>query len=305
MIRRLFSIRMEKLTERPRMRLQGHRGFGGEVVENTLPAFQAAIESKLDSIETDVFLTKDDVMIVCHGDTDFGLAKLRPLDSPCDAPYTEMSIGGLTYEQLSKYGYYASGGQRIPTVTELCLLFKGTNKIMNMEIKELDTKIGSMIIDEFRRHGMLPQLFLSSFYHYHRRFITGYTRSQGLTDIPFGFLTYSVYEGFTEPMMKEMKQGDFLTVSFAALVRYIAVYPQLKEATDSLGMGVNIWFDGVMSAEIEVYENFRMLHNLGINTLITNCPTKAVQFNEVIELEKAQARATGTSGPTQHVPAAN
>ena len=46
--------------------VQGHRGARGLAPENTLAGFQLAIECGVDSIETDVHLSKDGVPVLCH-----------------------------------------------------------------------------------------------------------------------------------------------------------------------------------------------------------------------------------------------
>jgi glycerophosphoryl diester phosphodiesterase len=46
--------------------LQGHRGARGLRPENTLPAFEAALDSGASTIETDLHLTRDGVVVLCH-----------------------------------------------------------------------------------------------------------------------------------------------------------------------------------------------------------------------------------------------
>jgi glycerophosphoryl diester phosphodiesterase len=48
--------------------LQGHRGARGLKPENTLPGFEVAIDLGVETIETDVHLTRDDVPILFHDD---------------------------------------------------------------------------------------------------------------------------------------------------------------------------------------------------------------------------------------------
>lgn len=50
-------------------RLYAHRGASAERPENTLIAFERAVECGVDALEMDVHLTKDDVLIVAHDDT--------------------------------------------------------------------------------------------------------------------------------------------------------------------------------------------------------------------------------------------
>lgn len=73
-----------------RVLIASHRGhFGGNIVENTLPAFEAAIRSGADIVETDIHRTRDNVMVLFHDPTpqrllnmpgrveDYTLAELR------------------------------------------------------------------------------------------------------------------------------------------------------------------------------------------------------------------------------------
>ena len=46
--------------------LQGHRGARGLVPENTLPAFQRALDLGVDTIECDMAITKDGVVVIHH-----------------------------------------------------------------------------------------------------------------------------------------------------------------------------------------------------------------------------------------------
>jgi glycerophosphoryl diester phosphodiesterase len=46
--------------------LQGHRGARGLRPENTLPSFEAALDAGATSIETDLHLTRDAFVVLCH-----------------------------------------------------------------------------------------------------------------------------------------------------------------------------------------------------------------------------------------------
>lgn len=46
--------------------LQGHRGARGLRPENTLPSFEAALDAGVTTIETDLHLTRDGVVVLCH-----------------------------------------------------------------------------------------------------------------------------------------------------------------------------------------------------------------------------------------------
>jgi glycerophosphoryl diester phosphodiesterase len=50
-------------------RLYAHRGASAERPENTMPAFERAVELGVDALELDVHLTRDDQLVVAHDDT--------------------------------------------------------------------------------------------------------------------------------------------------------------------------------------------------------------------------------------------
>jgi glycerophosphoryl diester phosphodiesterase len=50
-------------------RLYAHRGASAERPENTMPAFERAVELGVDALELDVHLTRDEHMIVAHDET--------------------------------------------------------------------------------------------------------------------------------------------------------------------------------------------------------------------------------------------
>jgi glycerophosphoryl diester phosphodiesterase len=67
-IQRGFILRPEAGTRRMSFTfdLQGHRGARGQKPENTLPSFEAALDSGVTSIETDLHLTRDGTVVLCH-----------------------------------------------------------------------------------------------------------------------------------------------------------------------------------------------------------------------------------------------
>src|SRR6266849_5753145 len=105
--------------------LQGHRGARGLKPENTLPAFETALDLGVTSIETDVHLTRDGVPILVH---DASIqARLLPGNIVPDAS-SHCLVSALTLAQLR--GYRADRNpdpERFPnqdaTVTPLAELY--------------------------------------------------------------------------------------------------------------------------------------------------------------------------------------
>jgi glycerophosphoryl diester phosphodiesterase len=74
--------------------LQGHRGARGLAPENTLPAFAAALSLGVSTLELDVAVTRDGVVVVCHD------RRLNP-DFTRDARGKWISRPGPTVRSLS------------------------------------------------------------------------------------------------------------------------------------------------------------------------------------------------------------
>jgi len=83
--------------------LQGHRGARGLKPENTLPAFEAALDLGVSTLEFDLHLTKDNVPIVWHDPrllpTLVRLADGARVPSPAERP----RLRGLTLAELHQY----------------------------------------------------------------------------------------------------------------------------------------------------------------------------------------------------------
>ncbi len=87
-----------------------HRGASVEERENTLPAFERAIELGADYVELDVQVTSDGVLVVFH---DLDLARLTPLRGP---------VRRRTAAELREHG--------IPTLEEVVELTRGRIGVM-------------------------------------------------------------------------------------------------------------------------------------------------------------------------------
>ncbi|MEI0531969.1 glycerophosphodiester phosphodiesterase family protein [Brachyspira pilosicoli] len=105
-----------------------HRGFSYEYPENTMLAFQKAIELGVKCIETDVTILKDGTLVLFHDyetkyHTDFD-GVINDLDY--DA-IQRIDAGSWKNEKFKNI--------RIPTLQELIDLCKKTNTVINLELK--------------------------------------------------------------------------------------------------------------------------------------------------------------------------
>jgi glycerophosphoryl diester phosphodiesterase len=80
--------------------LQGHRGARGLAPENTLPAFARAMDIGVDTLELDIGLTKDNIVVISH---DPVLNQDLARDNKGQYVTDRVAIHALNYAQLQTY----------------------------------------------------------------------------------------------------------------------------------------------------------------------------------------------------------
>ena len=169
--------------------LQGHRGARGLLAENTLPSFALALQAGVSTLELDVVVTRDDVLVISHDPA------LNP-DITRDAHGRFLSSKGpdirqLTFEQLQSYDvgrinpasryaqtFSAQKGQdgvRIPRLKDLFELVKAQGYTQVQFA--IETKITplrpdqtpdperfvQLLLQEVREHGLQGRVQILSF----------------------------------------------------------------------------------------------------------------------------------------------
>lgn len=138
------------------MEITAHRGYSAKYPENTLAAFQGALDLGVDCIELDVQQTADGVLVVMH---DQNLLRTTGLDKEVrDASYNEirnLDDGSWFSARFSK--------EKIPTLEEVLALVKDSGVRLNVELKEgQGNHFEKDVIDLIRRYRMQNRCILSS-----------------------------------------------------------------------------------------------------------------------------------------------
>jgi len=154
------------------MDVQGHRGARGHLPENTLPAFQLALDMGVTTLELDTGVTKDGVVVV-HHDRRLNPDVARGPDGKwVSAPGP--TIYSLTYAELQNYDVgrirpgseYASrfpnqkpmDGTRIPRLADLFALAGKTKVRFNIETKLLPTHAAETVGPEAFARALLAEI---------------------------------------------------------------------------------------------------------------------------------------------------
>ena len=246
--------RITTLKNRPL--IWAHRGASGYCPENTLAAFQKAVELCADGIELDVQMTRDGELVVCHDETidrtsngsgwikDKTLAELKALD---------FSSGKKKFS-----------GATIPTMREVFELLSDTDILINIELKTgivFYPGMAEKLLELTAECGFKDRVIYSSFNHYtikHMREISpeaklGFLYADGTIDMPAYAQKYGVQA--LHPAL------------------YNIQFPGFIEECHKEGIAVNVW-------TVDSDEYIEMSYRAGVDAIITNYPDKAF---EVIE----------------------
>lgn len=138
--------------------LIAHRGYSSEFPENTMPAFEGALDIGVDYIETDVQMTKDGRLVLFH---DNDLLRITGVEG---------AVSDYTYAELSAMdagGWFDSAyeGVRIPTLEELLLLLRDSDCRLYLELKDIGDVDGFVeeTLWEVEQYGMLDRCVFASF----------------------------------------------------------------------------------------------------------------------------------------------
>jgi glycerophosphoryl diester phosphodiesterase len=140
------------LVRPPRPLVIAHRGASGQLAENTLPAYELAIEQRADMIEIDLHRTRDGATVVAHDEELSGLGGKGEIAAATLAEVRALDAGG---------------GERVPTLDEVLDRF-GERIPFNLELKRGSSAtyegLERAALDAVRERGLLEQTLFSSFF---------------------------------------------------------------------------------------------------------------------------------------------
>lgn len=230
-----------------------HRGFSGKYPENTMIAFQKAVEIGVDGIELDVHLTSDNEIVIIHDED---------IKRTCNG---EGLVRDMTYAELSKFdasakfvGVYGFNG--IPTLREYFELVKDTDVITNIELKtgvyEYPT-IEKRVIDLIKEFNLEDKIILSSFNHF-----TVKRCEEIAPEIKRGFLCESWLIGYGKYTAENNVQ--------CCHPYFRSLSQDVIDEMHSAGCEINTW-------TVNEYEDIERLAQMGVDSLIGNFPDRMIE----------------------------
>ncbi len=145
----------------------GHRGASAHAPENTLAAFQLALDVGADGVEFDVQLAKDGVPIVIHDSTleRTGLRIERVADLT-SKQLAKIDVGSWFNKNFPKKAKLEFANETVPTLSQALDLLKDTKGLIYIELKCGDAEyepLAKAVCDTIRDSHLLPQIIVKSF----------------------------------------------------------------------------------------------------------------------------------------------
>jgi glycerophosphoryl diester phosphodiesterase len=227
-----------------------HRGASGYYPENTMLAFEKAIEMGCDGIETDVHLTKDGIAVICHDET---------IDRTTDG---NGFIKDYTYKELLRFDAGIKFGDKfkglkIPSLDEFIDLIKNRDLIINFELKDDKIKykdIEKIVLDKIYKAKIEDNSIISSFNHY------SVMKCRELDkNIKTGFL-------YDNQLYDPGSYGKRAGV-YALHPNYITLEDDIVENIKNSNLKINTY-------TVNEEKDMTRLAKLGIDGIITNYPDK-------------------------------
>lgn len=231
-------------------RVWAHRGASGfdtqYAPENTMPAFKKAVQMGADGIETDVQLSRDGIVMICHDEK---------IDRTSDG---SGFLKDYTLKELTKFSFSKThpeyGRVEIPTLEELLDFLKYTSLTLNIELKTgliyydgLEEKTLNLV----HKHGMDDQVIFSSFNHYSLQKLRTID-----SDAKIGLLI----------------SDDYVSSDYIRALDANAIHPALGISQNrriqkwhEAGCEVNVW-------TVDRKAEMLRLSTLGADAVITDCP---------------------------------
>jgi glycerophosphoryl diester phosphodiesterase len=253
------------------IQVHGHRGARAVRPENTIPAFEYAIDEGVDAIEMDVAVTKDDVLVISH-DPVLNHKICRSLtgsDVIRELTFAELKqwdCGSLVNPDFPKQTLFP--GTRIPALEEVLSLATRGNFLFNIETKifkdhpqytPTPERFAEILLSTIDRHKLRSRVIVQSF-----DFRTLVAMKKLAPDIRLAALD------------EDSKLGDFVPVARSAGAQIIS--PDLALVTPSRVLAAHQAGLQVIPWTADTPAQWDALIAAGVDAIITDDPAALIAY---------------------------
>lgn len=224
--------------------LTAHRGITAVAPENTIPAYEKAVELGFYAAECDIQLTKDNVWVLNHNsDTNKMFFEMGEISD-----YTLEELKGFTY----KYGVnFWQEGLEIATLDEYLDVFVGTETRPQIEIKADGYDMLYTVVDAVEAKDLVEEAIVISF---------DFKQLETIHELnPDIELWYLIDEITPEEIAKAQALSDEVWLS----PNFEANDAQSIQLALDAGIGVSFW-------TVNTVEDAEMLYDMGVRYIETD-----------------------------------
>ncbi len=230
--------------------ITAHRGASKAAPENTMYAFQAALDSDADYIELDVQLTKDEQLVVFH-------------DEKIDRVSNKKgSLNNYTYAELQRIsvGEWFGDGQfadaRVPLFSDVLELV-GHDILLNIEIKDHGNTSLTVqkTVELIQQYDIVSSCYITSF---------SYKALKQVKQLDPRIKTGLIANAITTMAFNQLKYIDALSLN------HLLVNQAVINSAHQSGKRVFVW-------TVDRPSEMQNMIALGVDNIITNRPDKAAE----------------------------
>jgi glycerophosphoryl diester phosphodiesterase len=246
-----------------------HRGGAGLWPENTMHAFERAVELGVDVLETEVHSTADGVLVVSHDSTvdrtTNGSGPIRTFTSEelktLDAGYNWTSDGGQTFP-------FRGSGITVPTLEEVFTDLPNNVRI-NIDMKQVKPSLMVPLCETLRAFEAVDRVLVASFnskaLKVFRRVCPEVDTSAGRGELTLFFVMNLVFLGAAyRPTCQALQVPEYSSGMHVLTKRFV-------DTAHGLNLKVHAWTIN------EVSDMTRMLA-LGVDGIITDYPDRLISL---------------------------
>jgi len=253
------------------IQVHGHRGARAMRPENTMAAFEYALDVGVDALEMDVAVTQDDVPVISHD------PKLNP--EICRNTGGAAVIRQITFNELRTWDcgslinphfpkQQAVQGARIPALEEVLSLASRGNFLFNIETKifrnqpqytPTPERFAELVLQAIDRHNLRTRVIIQSF---------DFRTLQAMRKL--------AHEIRLAALDEDEKLGDFVKVARSASARIISpeqhmVTPERVASAHQAGLEVIAW-------TANTPEEWDRLIHAGVDGIISDDPAALIEY---------------------------
>lgn len=243
----VFTIFVMTQATAQNVEIIAHRGASFDAPENTLASVNLAWERNADAVEVDVYLSKDNKIMVIHdNDTKRTAGEKLIVKESLASDLRKLDVGSYKSPDYK--------GEKIPFLSEVIETVPGGKKLF-VEIK-CGTEILPFLKEVFIRSGKIEQLVVISF-----DFDVVAGSKEVMPEVPAYLLHYNLLGNYSTKWIDKANQANLDGLNF----RYKGISEEFIKNVHDAGMKIYTW-------TVDDPEEAAVLIRSGIDGITTNRP---------------------------------